>query len=927
MGWISYSGTTVGIVLACAVIQPRDARAITVQGEAAVRTDIPTAISAEAAGNAYLALDTAAAPPRGGWFAEYEVDAATAGTYAMHAVLTSPAIPDRRPFGGSQFEVSINGAPFIQVARTEPDWADSGPAWGSLVSATLNDVELRAGRNSITFMVHERRASASPQLDDPPGPPEPALYRFFLDEFTLTPAPLRLAHVDLGDPRTSLGVYRNVGADLNFRLNGATADPQTVEYTVTNYFEHEVASGSARVRAGRRDATARLPELEPGAYSVSASLLSAPGSNVVGRFARLPAQRPVDASTSRFGVTTSSAWLVPSSRLEAFADAMREMGAGYVREEISWPQAEPSPGAYDTRALDRAARGFRRHGLHVLGAWWNLAGSAEAPAWAMSDTSMPLPEDLRVAYKFARTVAGRENGIGRDALELWNEPELDATASTGDQHAAYVKAAALGIRDGQGHALVALPGVFGRPAAFQDVMLQSDVARYADVWAFHVYAPYRAGAMIPFPLAQQVAVQRGLRRLYGSRTPQAWATESGIFVIPPGAGHDLSTQQQVDQARYLVQSAVSDLAAGTDRHFWFSGAPYCANGFGCFGLFSGDFQPWPSYSAHAAMASILGEADFVHRVEGLPGNALAYTFKNGASVVTVVWAPTPTPVAVPVPGGSVKVYDIMGAAQPSPPVGGGAVQVTATLDPIYIVSDGGAALHARRAIDDRRHGHGSMAERIVLAQRFSAANAGPSKADGGRPPVGYQLGDSTRMSVDVYNFNDSPLAVTVTGRTWGGWSVTGPRTVVVPAKGRVSAPFTVTADDSVHGHVDYPLVFDARVAGRDVPPSVARIERVDVGPGAPIAIAPSITDVSPADGETIPGDGELTARIRDELTGVDAHRLAVEVDGRAMRHRFDPATGRLSAPLRLAPGAHEIWIGARNRAYGGSQLAVTVRVP
>ncbi len=113
-------------------------------------------------------------------------------------------------------------------------------------------------------------------------------------------------------------------------------------------------------------------------------------------------------------------------------------------------------------------------------------------------------------------------------------------------------------------------------------MLQNGVARYADLWAFHAY-----GAPAQFP--PDAADNAKLRRLYEYRG-QLWMTESGIFLNATPSG-GLNYAQQLAEARYLVQSTVIDLAAGLDKLFWFSGPPYCAAGFACFGLFDSNFRP------------------------------------------------------------------------------------------------------------------------------------------------------------------------------------------------------------------------------------------------------------------------------------------------------------------------------------------------
>jgi hypothetical protein len=623
----------------------------------------------------------------------------------------------------------------------------------------------------------------------------------------------------------------------------------------------------------------------------------------------------VRGSANRFGVTVSSPWLVPPPRRAALASALARMGAGYVRDEIDWRAIEPRRGAYDTRAVDEAARAYRVAGLKTLGALWALPGNVSAPRWATTRASAPVPDDLRDAYRLWRHLAGRTAGVGHDALEVFNEPDVDVlrmrATSKADRHAAYVKASTLGITDRRRRPLAVLSAI-AFPSPFQDVMLQNGVARYGDVWAFHGYGEdYRPGGASP--LSPSSVAEHRLRRLYGADT-RMWMTEAGIFL--PRTAQDPTPAQQADQARYLVQSTVEDLAAGTDKHFWFSGPPYgsCPSAYGCFGLFGSDYRPWASYSAHAAMAAILGRADVAHRLRDVPPGVRGALFRDRTRAISVVWATRPTPVEVPVDGAVEGVYDIMGERQATPTPSRGRVRVIASLDPLYVVTDGGRALRARSTDDERRVRPRRLAaaQHIVLDQRF------PDSAEPHAPPYGYRLGARTRMTLAVYNLDRRPHMIRVAPRAFGGWSAApaGRTRVRVAPNGRALVPFTIRAGRGVRTAVDYPLVFEARLAARRVAPSVARILRTGP-PSTPLRLTPTISDVSAR-------GARLRATIRDPLSGVDPARVRVEVDGRRIPARFHTATGRLTASLRLPAGGHEIWIRAYNRAHAPVQRTIEV---
>lgn len=420
----------------------------------------------------------------------------------------------------------------------------------------------------------------------------------------------------------------------------------------------------------------------------------------------------------------------------------------------------------------------------------------------------PLPADLRHAYRYARRLAS-----GRPAaVQLSNEPDVDVTSSTGDAHAALVKAAALGIADTPDRPLVVLPGI-AQAGHFQDLLLANDVVRYADVWAFHGYPDPAEQGEPAFPGAAEE--QRELAGRLGAGEVPRWMTECGAFFeVRPGV--DLAPAQQAVQARYLVRSMVEGLAAGNTRQFWFAGPPLHDDGV-YFGLLSREFQPLPAYSACAALTSLLGEAHFVGPVSGLPAGAVGFEFDSGrGESVRVLWAAKP--VRIPVPGAT--VHDIMGGQMAT-----ASAEVTVSRDPVYVVTATAARPKAHPTPPHRPSL--SPAEHIVLSQRYPARNSAPNKDNGdAEPPLGYRLSRRTRMSLDVYNFTSTSRTVTVKASPAGGWSARaeGPTRVEVPPQGRTTVPFTITAGSGVKRRTDHRLTFTAILDGDEVPPSVSLVQ-------------------------------------------------------------------------------------------------------
>ena len=217
---------------------------LTVQGEAAVRTNIPAPVVRDrrASGGRYLALNTKKKPPKEGWYATYAVRAPEAGVYALTAVATAPVETPHTEATASYLQLALNEGRFIEIARSQPYWYESKPAWGGLSVLDLGELELRRGENTLTFRVTEPAVLETGTA-----------YALALDHFTLR----RREGVELSEVRAggdgTLGTYRyGEPASLTLGLHGRPDDPYRVRYTVVDYFGERVAEGYATIAAGER---------------------------------------------------------------------------------------------------------------------------------------------------------------------------------------------------------------------------------------------------------------------------------------------------------------------------------------------------------------------------------------------------------------------------------------------------------------------------------------------------------------------------------------------------------------------------------------------------------------------------------------------------------------------------------------------------
>lgn len=277
---------------------------LTVQGEAAVRTNIPAPVVRDrrASGGRYLALNTKKKPPKEGWYATYAVRAPEAGVYALTAVATAPVETPHTEATASYLQLALNEGRFIEIARSQPYWYESKPAWGGLSVLDLGELELRRGENTLTFRVTEPAVLETGTA-----------YALALDRFTLR----RREGVELSEVRAggdgTLGTYRyGEPASLTLGLHGRPDDPYRVRYTVVDYFGERVAEGYATIAAGETTVKIPLPQLPPGNYRVAASGADASDAEgVVGHFACLPARPAPSGDANRFGVNVWATSLLP----------------------------------------------------------------------------------------------------------------------------------------------------------------------------------------------------------------------------------------------------------------------------------------------------------------------------------------------------------------------------------------------------------------------------------------------------------------------------------------------------------------------------------------------------------------------------------------------------------------------------------------
>jgi hypothetical protein len=236
-----------------------------------------------------------------------------------------------------------------------------------------------------------------------------------------------------------------------------------------------------------------------------------------------------------------------------FVAKARDMGATWVRIDLSWDSIEAKKDEWDFRAADAVIDNAKSLGLKTY------ATLAYSPAWACkhgSHNCVPEPESWK---NFVRTVAMRyKNKV--DAFGIWNEPNLEEfwLGSAKQYVNVLLRPAAEVIHKEAPGVLVAGPDLahlYGARLGIQDFftdLKKLDGDKSLDVLSHHLYGAsdfkdkivgFRFGEVIYRNGLVQILQKAGL---WGR---QAWITEIGLD--SRDLGEDAQAKGLAEQMEFL----------------------------------------------------------------------------------------------------------------------------------------------------------------------------------------------------------------------------------------------------------------------------------------------------------------------------------------------------------------------------------------
>jgi hypothetical protein len=326
----------------------------------------------------------------------------------------------------------------------------------------------------------------------------------------------------------------------------------------------------------------------------------------------LIAPQPAPTGAPSFGLNSHLLSRYPDpSTMDLPAQAVVDLGLGWVREDFHWHRIQPSPVGYDWTFSDAAMRALLQRNINVLGVLGPSVGWATQQRGDPENDVSFYPPNPRYFAEYARAVVHRYKRYIHH-WEIWNEPDHRFFWQPQPDPAAYtelLKQAAAAIRAEDPGAKILIGGLNPFDTAFLRDVAAAGAWGSFDILAIHPYVdPW---APEDGNLASVTDAVRVVAGRYGAKP--IWATEVGWASGRSDRDPAGRADEQV-QANHLVRALLLLWQAGVERSFWYTLKDDPGNPYGLFALGSGRAdlsRPKPAYYAFQTLNRELQGASFV----------------------------------------------------------------------------------------------------------------------------------------------------------------------------------------------------------------------------------------------------------------------------------------------------------------------------
>ncbi len=549
------------------------------------------------------------------------------------------------------------------------------------------------------------------------------MVRFFL----LTILSLTGQVVGMTVNSSAAGNLFTAGKAAEFTVKDAKGD---VTYEVTDYFGKRIGEG--------KGTAIRLMGLPSGWYELQVTDNAGTTKMTLGVVLdRKGAPLPVDGRICVDGIGVGS----------GMTGMIKMAGFSWVRDRLWWNVIQPGKGPIDWKEYPKIANLLAAEGISVCQVL------QDSPSWLHAkDPSGLIPDDLRDIYTFTQAISAKLSH-GFQAWEVGNEPDI-MWGGRADRFAGYMKAAYLGLKEGNPKAIVLQGSMCWGLTNFTKIIYESGVGQYSDVFNWHFYGE-------PEQYAWQMEAFLDTLKRNGADSRPVWISSSGSAQPQTGASNLMDAESRRKQAYRTIQNVISALAAGVDKYFYFCMPHYEERNLE-FSLLRPDGNPYPSFVAYSAAANILGESAFLGRWD-IP-NVTATAFATPKGNVLALWSDKVTEIMIPTEKKTVQVANIFGQIREEP-VTDGKIKVTTGPEVVYVL-DAGNVLRPKLTGKVRPKGvlpHNQPSRIVVMGYPDLPVDGWTSLHTLNKPaPFNY--------TVEVYNFDaKQPTAGSVEISIPSGW--------------------------------------------------------------------------------------------------------------------------------------------------------------
>lgn len=683
------------------------------------------------------------------YYADYSVTVEKAGLYEVIMNATPPEQTWTSPL-----RVLVNNKSEVQLGMLEQFATVDQEIWNYLAGY----VELKQGTNSLRFIVDKARTNDENCV-------------MWIDKLTLRQINQGLSEITTN--RDWNAFERGENIEMTFHAKTKVSGQLPIRYDVIDYYDLMRDGGTVYIPEGEETVTVTLNDLPIGHYTLIATMN---GTKVYTYFAVMKPLAERDAvENTPFACDTASTWFAPDvSKLPGLVRLWKLAGIEWVRERVGWNEVSNSSNEISMGRYGEAVQTIADGGIKIM---LDING---APPWMKTKKTNTAADNIMEGYKFAKNIAEANDGnVG--VWEVLNENDIGGNSGSepADIFTAFQKAMYIGFRDAKTKKtqLVSHAGWASVLSTneFIKIALENDLMKFSDVFDLHWHARpngvYKDYVQFYDRLGLQnrdEQIQNFYQEKYHTNDYPIWMGEAGIGIEVPN-GTEMSRIMQRMQARYLVTSTAESLSYGTDMHFFFLGTSYQEN-VNKWGFISEAGTPLAAVVAESVMTDTLKQGQYLGKQLDLPENTEGYWFDSGKGKVLVLWSTNGSHnVSLPLACDSVKVTEIMGQETVCN-TNYGVLDITAKPDPVFIT------IQSEIPEDNLdRNGADKLlfpepqeltpADRVVLVQRYDDTAISNSKTKG------YNIKAADKVSVEVYNFNETAMQGTISSVSEGGWKI------------------------------------------------------------------------------------------------------------------------------------------------------------